>query len=67
MSVEHVFYTISHRADGWHAGQHGLPSERVFVSKEEALKWCKQQAQQSSASAAPEEGAYSDVEVEIRE
>ncbi len=67
MSVEHVFYTISHRADGWHAGQMNLPSERVFATKEQALKWCKQQARQGSMAAAPEEGAYSDAEVEIDE
>lgn len=66
MSVEHVFYTISHRADGWHAGQMDQPSERVFDSQDAALKWCKQQVRQGSATAAPEEGTYSDAEVEIR-
>lgn len=66
MATEHLFYTISHRSDGWHAGPVGHASERVFASKEEALRWCKAQAQQGSVSAAPEEGAYADVEVEIR-
>ncbi len=65
MSVDHIFYTISHRDDGWHAGQMNLPSERVFATKDEALAWCRRQARQGSASAAPEEGAYSDEEVEI--
>ncbi len=67
MSVEHAFYTISHHADGWHAGQMNLPSERVFETKEEALTWCKKQASQGDASAAPEEGAYNDAEVDIHE
>lgn len=67
MATEHLFYTISHHDDGWRAGPAGAPPERTFASKEEALKWCKAQAQVASAAAAPEEGAYADAEVEIRE
>lgn len=66
MASEHLFYTISHRADGWHAGPVERPSERVFSTKAAALGWCKAQAQQSAMSAAPTE-AFDDVEVEIRD
>ena len=69
MATEHLAYSITQQNDGWHAGPTGSPPARVFASKEEALKWCQAQAQTSSASAAPEEGAYADAEadVEIRE
>ena len=67
MATEHLFYTISHHDDGWHAGPAGSPPERMFATKEEALKWCKAQAQTALVSAAPEEGTYADAEVEIRE
>jgi hypothetical protein len=29
MATEHLFYSISHRADGWHAGPVGHPSVSV--------------------------------------
>lgn len=67
MATEHLAYSITQHDDGWHAGPTGSPPERVFASKEEALKWCHAQAQLASASAAPEEGAYADADVEIRE
>ena len=66
MATDHLFYTVSHRADGWHAGPVDRPSERVFSTKAEALGWCKAQAQQSARSAAST-AVFDFAEVEIRE
>ncbi len=65
MTTQHLFYTISHRTDGWHAGPAGGLLERTFASKQEALLWCKSQAQQESMN--PLSSFASDeAEVEIR-
>jgi len=63
MATEHLFYTVSHRADGWHAGPVGHPGERVFSTKAAALLWCKAQAQSHLMAG----DADPDVEIRTRE
>jgi hypothetical protein len=58
-------YRIAKVADGWRATID--EEERVFSDKESAIRWCYRRATQGDAAAAPEEGAYAELDIEIDE
>ena len=58
-------YRIVQVADGWRASVD--EEERLFRDKDEAIRWCCRRAVQGDVAAAPEEGAYAEVDIEIDE
>ncbi len=58
-----TLYRIAATAEGWVASADG--DVRVFVNRDEAVRWCQHMAVTSGTDAAPEEGAYGEADVEI--
>ena len=56
-------YRIVRVADGWRAIADN--EERLFADRDEAIRWCQHLAVNGDAAAAPEEGAYAEVDIEI--